>query len=161
MFSTAGLLIGVAVLGPSLLLLVAPPQEGLAALGAGTTTTDRVLTVLERLGQAGVLVALVLSGDRYSAPLDGWFAVGAALLAGYYALWLRYLLRGRHLALLFGPLAGVPVPLAVLPVLALGCAAAWGRSVWLGTAVVVLAAGHWPTSWRTWRRLEQPTAASA
>jgi ABC-type glycerol-3-phosphate transport system permease component len=68
--------------------------------------------------------------------------VMALALGGYYLGWLRYVLRGRHFALLFSPMWGIPLPMAVLPVIYFGAASGLLRSWPLAVATVVFAIGH-------------------
>lgn len=75
-----------------------------------------------------------------------WSPVVLAGLGGYYLLRALYLRRGRELAALYRPVAGVPVPMAVLPVVALLATGAWLSNVWIAGAAVVLAAGHIPSA---------------
>jgi hypothetical protein len=138
-FSPLGLLVAVAVLAPNLLLLPFPPRDGLPA-----STAPTALTWLERAGQASCLVvpAITLPG-----PLSWWcLPVVALALGGYYALWGRYLLRGRVGADLYRPVWRIPVPMALLPVLAFAATAAWLSNPWIAGAAAILAAGHIPVS---------------
>ncbi len=141
-FSLAGLVVSLAILAPTLLLrgAPAPPPPAVPA----------VLTGLERAGQAGCLVLPALTGDPTGR---GWLVVVLAAVLGYYALWARYLYGGRRLALLYAPLGPIPVPMAVLPVLAFLAAALWLASWPVAVAVAVLAVGHLPTSWLVARGL--------
>lgn len=79
--------------------------------------------------------------------------VMGVLLLGYGSLWVRYLVRGREPELLYGRWGGVPVPLAVLPVLAVAACAGWSGSPWILAAAAILAAGHVPISLRIARSL--------
>ena len=144
-FSLAGLLLGAFILAPSLLLIPYPPREGVAAI----KDAGPAFTILERAGQVGCLLLLAtLPGP--SLNLWFWFAVIAVFL--YYLLWWRYLSRGRHARDLFAPVV-IPVPMAVLPVVAFGLAAVWGWSPWLALAAGVLAVGHITNSVAAWRAL--------
>jgi hypothetical protein len=53
---------------------------------------------------------------------------------------------GRHLALLYAPLWGLPVPMAVAPVAAFSMGALVLHSVPLGIAALVLGVSHVPLS---------------
>lgn len=156
-FSVAGCGVALLVLAPNLALLVAPPRGGgLPPSGAGT-----VVVLLERAGQAACLVLLVFSGATvHLGAVDGWLVVAVAAILAYWALWLRYL-RTRSVWSLFAPVARVPIPMALLPVLCFAAAAGWAHSPWLFGASVVLAAGHWITSWRTYAVLRAERDASA
>ena len=149
-FTLPGLLVALAVLAPNALLLVFRPTTGIPR----TTDAGLLFTILERAGQVGCLVVLTMSGAR---GLDGWLVGTLIVVAGYWALWARYLAR-RRFADLYAPLGPLPIPMAVLPVLAFGLAAAWAASWWLGIAVVLLAVGHLANSWTVYRQLSTPTA---
>lgn len=138
-FSLLGLVVALAVLAPNLLLVAAPPLEPMP-----TARVPVVLTALERVGQALCLVTpVVFVPDHLNW---WWMLVVAAALGGYYALWARYLLRGRRGAALYEPWWRIPVPMAILPVTAFLAAAAGLGNGWLAIAALVLAAGHIPTS---------------
>lgn len=148
-FSAIGLVIAVAVLAPSFLLIPFPPRGAVSA----STSAGLLFTALERAGQAGCLVLLVVSGMGWADWLNPWFALMTACILGYYAFWARYLVGGRDSMLLYGPWHFLPMPLAILPVLAFGFAALWAGSAWIGIAAAVLAVGHWTNSWRTYTSL--------
>ncbi|GAA3666093.1 hypothetical protein [Microbacterium marinilacus] len=138
-FSAWGLAIGLAVLAPNLLLPLFPPRTSIPS-----SPVPRALGWLERAGQALCLVvpALTASGD----PVWWWLIPMLAALAGYYALWARYLLGGRRGEDLYRPLGVLPVPMAILPVLVFLASAGWLGSAWIAAAAVVLAAGHVPAA---------------
>ncbi|GAA2225685.1 hypothetical protein N1031_04395 [Herbiconiux moechotypicola] len=138
-FSPIGLIVSLAVLAPNLLLLPFPPRDQPAA-----RRIPPVLTWVERAGQGLCLVVPAITEP--GAVVWWWAPVVAAALAGYCALWLRYLLRGRSHALLFEPVWRIPVPMALLPVVAFLATAAWLGNPWIALAAVVLAAGHIPIS---------------
>lgn len=140
-FSVPGLVLSLVMIVPNVLLVVAPPLEDLPR----EPRIPRVLTFLERAGQAGCLVLPAVAGGPRSGV--GWLVVLAILVAGYYGLWARYLLTGRRLAALYAPLGPLPMPMAVLPVVAFGVAALWLESWLLAVATAVLAVGHLSTSW--------------
>jgi len=145
-FSLVGLLIAVAVLAPNLLLVVLPPLKG----ELPTSRPALVFVVLERVGQAACLAVLILFGTTFDGRQpDVFFALMVLAIAAYYGLWLRYLALGRDATALYSPLGFLPIPMAILPVLAFALAAGWGGSVWLLIAAVVLAIGHWTTSWHS------------
>lgn len=76
-----------------------------------------------------------------------WWLLPASLaLAGYYALWARYLVTGRVGASLHRSWWILPVPMALLPVLVFLATAAWLMNPWIAIAAGVLAIGHVPAS---------------
>ncbi|WP_149202189.1 hypothetical protein [Actinotalea subterranea] len=139
--SWTGLVVVLTVLAPNVLLLGFPPR------GAPTTPPrPGVMWVgAERVGQVACVGLLVASRPGWASGAGWAWAVGACVTA-YLALWIRYLARGRAFALLYAPLGPLPVPMAVLPVVAFGLTALWVGSAWACLAVVVLAAGHLRTA---------------
>lgn len=147
-FSIIGSLIAVLIFLPNLLFIIFPPKNVPAKLkDAGT-----IFTVLERIGQAGCLVILGISKENYqNVNIDIWFILMVLCLILYYGLWIRYVVKGHDFSLAFKPFLFVPIPMAIFPVLAFGFAALWGKSIYLGIAVVLLAIGHFVNSWHTYK----------
>lgn len=104
------------------------------------------MTVVEGIGRATCLAIPPLS-TSFQRPIDVWFALAALCYSGYLGLWYCYLAQGRRQAMLLRPWAGIPIPLAVFPVLTFAFAAAWAHSPWLAGATVFLAVGHLTSSW--------------
>ncbi|WP_307318763.1 hypothetical protein [Microbacterium sp. SORGH_AS_0862] len=105
----------------------------------------RVSTVLERLGQVGCLAAAVLapgSGTR-SWP---WAVLVALLVSLYIGRWVVLVTCGADKRELFAPWGVIPVPMAVIPVLAFAVTAVWLCAPWLAAASGALALGHIPVS---------------
>lgn len=138
-FSVLGLALSLAMFAPSLLLLWFPPRPPLKG-----GVVPHAVEVLERVGQA---LCVTVPAITVGASVLWWWFVPVALLVGaYWALWVAFLVSGRALSALFGPLWGVPVPMALLPVAAFLTGAAWLGNPWVAAAAVVLAAGHIPSS---------------
>jgi len=138
-FSPLGLVVSLAVLAPNLLLVAFPPRTAISRV-----RIPLLLTVLERGGQA---LCLVVPAITEPGETRWWWAVPvAAAVSTYYALWGRYLMTGRIASALYRPLWRVPVPMAILPVVAFAAAAAWLGNGWIALAALVLAAGHIPAS---------------
>ncbi|MFT4281613.1 hypothetical protein [Microbacterium sp.] len=149
-FSPYGLAFSLVLLAPSLLLVRWPPRRPIPRVRVAWP-----LATAERSGQALTLALPPFSA--VTAPLAPAQAVlgivTGVLLLGYGSLWVRYLVRGREPELLYGRWGGVPVPLAVLPVLAVAACAGWSGSPWILAAAAILAAGHVPISLRIARSL--------
>jgi len=71
----------------------------------------------------------------------------------YYYGWIRYFMGNREYGLLFSPLFGVPVPLAISPVLYFLCASVILHSPFMLISSLILAAGHIPASLNICRQL--------
>ena len=138
-----GWLIPVLVLLPNLLWLVFPPRGTPAAEMVSKSPLVRLMEVLEWLGRLGCLIIPCF----YQVEVKGGWQLGAlgvmaAALLLYYAGWARFFLGRRAYRLLFESLLGVPLPLAVSPIVFfLGAAALLGS--WpMAAAALILAAGH-------------------
>ncbi len=151
-FYIEGLAVSLAVLIPNILFLAFPPHDipGREKAGAGM----RALEIPERLGQLGFTVIPAFTGIPFKGALGITAAAGMlAALILYYCGWLRYYTRGRDFSLLFSPMAGIPLPMAIGPVLYLAFYAAGARSLLMGAAAVIFAAGHLSVSYKTYREL--------
>lgn len=151
-FSIAGLFILAVIFAPNLLFVFFPPRQ----IPEGLKSAGILFTVCERIGQAACMLLMVFSGANMQAnPINSWFALMAVCIFVFEGLWLRYFVRGREFALLFHPLWGIPIPMAIFPVLAFGFAAVWAGSIWLGVAVAVFAVGHFANSWVTYKAIRR------
>jgi len=149
-FSPWGLAVSVAVLAPNLILVWWPPRTPLPDV-----RIPIVWRVLERAGQA---LCLVVPAITVPGPLAwGWSIVVAAAVGGYYGLWARYLATGWDGVSLYSSVLSVPVPMAVLPVLAFLATALWLSNPWIAVAAVVLAVGHIPSAVRIARAVTDRT----
>lgn len=113
-----GWTVSVALLAPNAIWAALPPVD----VPSGQTQPSRsqpVLEVLEHGGRVGIF-ALPLFYDFHlkSAAERVGFVAAMLALAVYYVGWFRYFRNGRKFKLLFAPMAGLPVPLAVSPVVA-------------------------------------------
>lgn len=134
-----GLVVSLAVILPNLLVLACPPRGGFP-----TTPIPTLLSAVERAGQA---LCVVVPAITAAGAVHGWWAIPALIgLVAYYLLWVRYLITGRPIAALYGPFWGVPVPMAIAPVLVFAAAGLGLSNVWVVGSAVVLAAGHIPAS---------------
>jgi hypothetical protein len=145
-----GWLIPLLVLLPNVLMVRFPPTER----PEDASGVNRWLEALERLGQAGVFVIPCFFRIRIQDTIAVVsLAAMAMALVGYYLGWLRYMRQGQRYALLFAPLWGIPLPMAVMPVIYFGAAAALVRSWPLAAATVVFAIGHLAVSAHERRRI--------
>jgi hypothetical protein len=138
-----GSLISILALLPNLLFIVFPPRDVPREMSKPT----RGLEVLEWIGRVGVFAIPFFCWIEISGAVE-MIAAGIMIsaLGLYYAGWLRYLRRGQSFALLFQPLAGIPLPLAVAPIML--------HSWWLLIATVLLTIGHLYISNLSWRDVQ-------
>jgi hypothetical protein len=131
-------------------MVILPPQNIPAELsGVGIA-----FTMLERVGQVGCLLIPVISKTNFqNRSINLWIVLSLICIACYYGLWIRYTVTGRDFTTLFSPVL-IPIPMAVLPVLAFGFMAIWSKSVWLGLTDMLFAIGHLANSWNTYNYMK-------
>jgi len=145
-FHASGLILTAAVLAPNLLMLFRQPVQ--VPEPAARPRGWAVVLAAEAAGRIGCFVLPVFrpfpagGGNLPLAVLMGF------CLAVYWFCWIRYVRRGCAYRLLFAPLLGIPVPMAVFPVLYFILAGAWIGSVPLLAAGILLGLGHVPESLR-------------
>jgi len=134
----SGAWIPILVMIPNVLWMLFPPVD------PGFPADEPLpLVIPERAGLAAVLVLPFC----YSLDLQKPFAVPVLigmglLLAGYYFCWARYFAGGRPAAMLGAPFLGVPVPMAVFPVLFLVLSSYLMGSGWMFAASLIFGAAH-------------------
>jgi hypothetical protein len=142
------------VLLPNLVFVFFPPLSSAVEMTPLSGRGVRMMGIFERVGQAGCFLLPFFYRLRVVGWKDG-LAVGvmAVCLAGYYAGWVRYLVRGRHEALLYQSMFAIPLPMAVFPVTYFFTAGVLFDSIWLGLAALVLGVGHISVSALNARRI--------
>ena len=120
---------------PNLLYLIYPPQERPEPEEADKSRFAKFLALIERAGQIACFVLPFFYPINFNRPLS-WIALCVMVISllFYYAGWARYMQKGRRFGLLFEPMAGIPLPMAVAPV------------IYLAGAALLL--GSWPTARR-------------
>ena len=138
-----GGLIPILIMLPNLLWMLFPPR-GQPEGGAGPTGgLHRLMEILEWVGRIAALVIPFFYRIEVQSPWQVVALVVAALaLLFYYAGWARYFLLGRRYGLLFDRLLGVPIPLAISPIVCFLAASVLFASWPLALATVVLGVGH-------------------
>jgi hypothetical protein len=139
----SGGLVSVLILLPNLLWMLFPPRE--KAQG-DARTSGGLCMVMEVLEWVGRIVTLLIP-FFYGIEVQGTRQVIALVLMSlavllYYACWARYFSRGRRYALLFEPLLGIPLPMAISPIVCFFAASVLFGSWYLALATLVLAVGH-------------------
>lgn len=151
-FSVIGTLIAIAIFIPNLLIIKFPPNNAPKDL----KDVGVIFTILERVGQVGCIVILVISRENFEKlTIDIWAVFMGLCIIIYYFLWTRYVVKGQEYKLLWKPLGFIPIPMAVFPVGAFLFAAALGKSIWLGILVIFLGIGHFANSWHSYKELKK------
>jgi hypothetical protein len=143
-----GGLISILALIPNLLFFVFPPRDIPRELSKPTCG----LEVLEWIGRIGVFAIPFFCWIEIVGMLE---LIAAAIMIGalglYYAGWLRYMRRDQSFALLFQPMLGIPLPMAVAPIVYFYAASIVLHSPLLFLATVLLTIGHLYVSHVSWQ----------
>jgi len=139
-FYPASLMLTAAVLLPNLVLLLLPPRQ---AEKYGTSADSFPLTIIERAGQVSCFVLPLFFPLAFAGSLviAGWTVMSLSL-GCYYAGWIRFFIQGRDYSLLFRPMLGLPVPMALSPVIYFLFASLVLGSIYQAIAAAILGAGH-------------------
>lgn len=149
-FSWKGLVIVVLVLLPTVLYLALPKNNIPADLGE----THIAVTILEHAFRiAYFVIAILLTSTARVSWLSPFLFLAGVFLLAYSALWIRYFAGGADFRLLFDTVWGIPVPMAVFPILFLLFSAIWLKSVPLVVAAVLFAVPHLLSTWGVARQL--------
>ncbi|MBW4081164.1 hypothetical protein [Paenibacillus sp. S150] len=148
MFHPMSLLIPLMILLPNLLFFRLEPRNM-----PGEAVRNVFFTGAEFIGRIGVIILPLF----YSLHMQSVFEVLALTLmllslGIYYSGWAKYFKNGRPYRLLYTSLMGIPVPLAVSPVLYFLCASVLLHSSCLLIFSLILGAGHIPASLVEYKR---------
>lgn len=106
---------------------------------------NRVLLVLERIGEVTVSCLVLIFADFNFRPWSGWswwLVASFLLMLLYEVYWIRYFRSEKRLEDFYSSLLGIPVAGATLPVVAFLLLAVYGKNPLLAGAVLVLGIGH-------------------
>ena len=147
----ASLLVTAAVFLPNLVFLALPP---LNVEKYGKPIDPLALTLIERVGQVSSFCLPLFYPLSSTGPLvvAAWGVMAISLVL-YYSGWIRFFGHGRDYVLLFRSTAGIPVPMAVCPVVVFLFASVVLGSIWQAAAAVVLGIGHITIAVREQRRI--------
>ena len=105
--------------------------------------TPLALNIVENLGRVAVMVPSFFYSLDFGKEHSLWVAAGMGLaLSVYYVCWVRYFVGGKSAHLLSAPLLGIPLPMAVAPVVFLALSSYLIGSVWLLGATVLFGIAH-------------------
>ncbi|WP_435921373.1 hypothetical protein [Paenibacillus sp. DYY-L-2] len=152
MFYYTNFWIPLVIFWPSLLFIKWPPKDNPRAL---QEKSGIVVTAAEGIGRLGVMIIPFFYEIRtleYDQILS--LTAMAVLLIFYYYGWFRYLKNDRKLGVLFSPQWGIPVPMAVSPVLYFGFASLLLHSWTLLLSSLIFGAGHILASLNTYRQIK-------
>ncbi|MDT3429147.1 hypothetical protein J2Z22_004747 [Paenibacillus forsythiae] len=139
MFHPLSLVIPFLILLPNLMFIGLQPRNKPNEEDKG----NPIFSVAEAVGRVGVFLIPLFS----SIHIDHFYEVISLIgmivsLSLYYLGWIRYVRGDREYSLLFAPMFGIPVPLAISPVLYFLFAAVVLHSPYLFACGVIFAIGH-------------------
>lgn len=138
------LIIPIAVLLPSLFILGRPPRNMPTKI---ENKEIPIFKIAEGMGRLGVFLLPIFSSIHHDKQVEVLSLIGMFIfLLLYYVGWVRYFKGDREYRLLFSPMIGIPVPLAITPILYFLCSSIVLHSYLLFISSLILAIGHIPNS---------------
>ncbi|WP_130609535.1 hypothetical protein [Cohnella abietis] len=142
MFHPWSLVIPLMILLPNLIFFKYPPQN----MPSGNNNS-LILTAAEGIGRIGVLIVPVF----YTMHIHETYEIISLIvmvlsLLMYYLLWVRYFRNNREFNWLYSPIMGVPVPLAIFPILYFLFSSVVIHSLYQFIFSLIFAVGHIPNS---------------
>ncbi|MAT42428.1 MAG: hypothetical protein CL609_08815 [Anaerolineaceae bacterium] len=145
-FSIPALTIILIILFPNLLFVFFPPTSK----PENIPEENKWTSMLEHGGQILFFATFIFL--PHQPRQDGnpmlfiWLIVCTAI---YYALWIRYMVKKQAYRALFENFLGIPIPMAIFPILAFTFGVLW-LQVWLTLIPLYLfAIGHFISSWNS------------
>jgi len=146
-FSYIGLIIVTVVLLPNLLFVIFPPKN----IPNGLQDVHLFFTIIERIGMIAFIVILLTSNVSFiNLDFNLFLLLMILCIVIYYALWLRYVLKGQDFSLLFTPLLFIPIPMAIFPVCYFLFVSFWINSIYLAIVTLIFTIGHFVNSWNSY-----------
>jgi hypothetical protein len=153
MIHLISLLIPMVVLLPNIAFFATTPNN-VPSLEIEANELSPIFTFLENVGRIGVFIIPIFASVTIDNVAEVAALIGMLLaLVLYYVGWMRYFMHDREYMLLFSPLIGIPIPMAISPIIYFLCAAVILQSPYLLFADLSLAAGHILISIREYRRV--------
>lgn len=109
------------------------------------TQENRILLLLERIGQVCCTCSILIFSDFNIAPFSIWslwLIVSFLLMLLYEICWIRYFINGHTEKNFYRSFYGIPIPLASLPVTAFLLLGIYGKVIWLIASAIILGIGH-------------------
>lgn len=109
------------------------------------TQENRILLLLERIGQVCCTCSILIFSDFNIAPFSIWslwLIVSFLLMLLYEICWIRYFINGHTEKNFYRSFYGIPIPLASLPVTAFLLLGIYGKVIWLIGSAIILGIGH-------------------
>ena len=138
-FSYVGLIYLLMLIVPNIIWALSKP------VGFGPGNENKILLTFERAGQVLCTVTLLLFNDYSPKEINTWLIllfVSFAFMILYEIFWIRYFRSSRTMHDFYKSLFAIPVPGAVLPVIAFLLLGIYGRVIWLIISSIIFGIGH-------------------
>jgi hypothetical protein len=151
----SGWLISLAIALPNLVRVIYPPRLKPVRPASPPGEGTRVMEIVERIGQASVLVIPFFYNLQIESTVDKLLlAVLLGALGLYYAGWVRYIIKGHDLVWYYRSLWSLPLPMNMLPVIYFLSASGLLHSIPLAIASIIFGIGHIYMGQIEYQRLE-------
>lgn len=143
-FSYVGLIFLLLLFIPNIIWTKYPP------IGYTNQGESRGLALLEKIGQVLTTCCGLVFSDFNLRPWDWgclWLVGAAGFMLRYECYWVRYFTGPKTLAQFYGRFLCIPLPGAVLPVLAFLCLGLYGGVLWMILSAILLGIGHIGIHW--------------
>ncbi|WHY66811.1 hypothetical protein [Neobacillus sp. SuZ13] len=110
-----------------------------------TTKENKLLVLLERVGQACCTCIILIFTDYNLAPFSAWswwLIAFFFLMVLYEISWIRYFTHEHTEENFYRSFYGIPVPGASLPVMAFLLLGIYGKVIWLIASSIIIGIGH-------------------
>ena len=138
-FSYVGLIYLLMLIVPNIIWALSKPA------GFDSVKENKILLAFERIGQVLCTAALLVFSDYNPKEINAWVTwliVSFAFMVLYEIFWVRYFRSSRTVADFYKSLLCIPVPGAVLPVIAFLLLGVYGKVIWLVISSIVFGIGH-------------------
>lgn len=126
--------------------VIFPPAEK----ASRSESAAQWIEIVEQVSRIAYLLAITfLVSQNKPTAHSIWFCLAVCFLILYYAVWLRYFIGGRAVALLNKSFLLVPMPLAVFPVLYFLFAGIWLNNIPAVVIMAIFGAAHLTVSIRS------------
>ena len=144
--------IGLVIFALPMLINIAYVMFPPAGKAEQTAAATHWVEIVEQISRIAYLFAVALLVSRENLSFRSvWLFLAALFLLLHYAVWLRYFMGGRKIALLRRAFLFVPMPLVVFPVLYFLCAAIWLHNLPAAIIMVIFGAAHLTVSIQSFR----------
>jgi hypothetical protein len=134
----SGALIPVLLMLPNVVWMLLPKAD------TGKPVSEPLwLTIVENVGRVATLILPFFFSLDVHKKLSVLIMIGMGLaLAIYYSCWIRYFMGGRSVALLGTSFLGIPIPMAVVPIVFLILSSYLMSSWWMFGASILFGVAH-------------------